>query len=45
MNPAHVDAECAATDMFHGVVANGMWGSALISAVLGTEVPGPGRSF
>ena len=42
VNPAHVDAEYAKTDIFHKVIAQGMWGGALISAVLGTELPGPG---
>lgn len=41
VNPEHVDAEFARSDMMHGVVTHGMWGSALISAVLGTELPGP----
>lgn len=45
VNPAHVDEEFASTDMFHGVIAHGMWGGALISAVLGTELPGPGTIF
>ncbi len=45
VNPAHVDADFAKTDMFHGVIAHGMWGGALISAVLGTELPGPGTIF
>jgi phosphate acetyltransferase/phosphate butyryltransferase len=45
VNPAHVDADYAKTDMFHGVIAHGMWGGALISAVLGTELPGPGTIF
>lgn len=45
VNPAHVDAEYAKTDMFHGIIAHGMWGGALISAVLGTELPGPGTIF
>ncbi len=45
VNPAHVDAEYTRTDMFHGVIAHGMWGGALISAVLGTELPGPGTIF
>lgn len=45
VNPAHVDEEYAKTDMFHGVIAHGMWGGALISAVLGTELPGPGAIF
>ncbi len=45
VNPAHVDPDYAATDMFHHVIAHGMWGSSLISAVLGTELPGPARSI
>jgi phosphate acetyltransferase/phosphate butyryltransferase len=45
VNPAHVDADYASTDMFHGIIAHGMWGGALISAVLGTELPGPGTIF
>ena len=45
VNPAHVDADYAKTDIFHGVIAHGMWGGALISAVLGTELPGPGTIF
>ncbi|MGY9048465.1 bifunctional enoyl-CoA hydratase/phosphate acetyltransferase [Puniceibacterium antarcticum] len=45
VNPAHVDADYAKTDMFHGIIAHGMWGGALISAVLGTELPGPGTIF
>ncbi|MBY4893630.1 bifunctional enoyl-CoA hydratase/phosphate acetyltransferase [Rhodobacteraceae bacterium N5(2021)] len=45
VNPAHVDAEFARSDMFHKVIAHGMWGGALISAVLGTELPGPGTVY
>ncbi len=45
VNPAHVDEEFASSAMFHGVIAHGMWGGALISAVLGTELPGPGTIF
>jgi len=45
VNPAHVDEEYAKTDMFHRVVAHGMWGASLISAVLGTELPGPGTIY
>ena len=45
VNPAHVDAEYARSDMFHRVIAHGMWGGALISAVLGTELPGPGTIY
>ena len=45
VNPAHVDEEYARSDMFHEVIAHGMWGGALISAVLGTELPGPGTIY
>ncbi len=45
INPAHVDAEYAKSDVFHRVIAHGMWGGALISAVLGTELPGPGTIY
>lgn len=45
MNPAHLDVDYAATDRFHGVVAHGMWGGSLISAVLGTILPGPGTIY
>lgn len=45
VNPAHLDAEYAATDMFQRVIAHGMWGGGLISAVLGTELPGPGAIY
>jgi len=44
INPAHVDEEYARTDRFHGIVAHGMWGASLISALLGTRSPGPERS-
>ena len=45
VNPAHVDEDFARSDMFHKVIAHGMWGGALISAVLGTELPGPGTIY
>jgi phosphotransacetylase/acyl dehydratase len=45
VNPAHVDREFAKSDMFHRVIAHGMWGGALISTVLGTELPGPGTIY
>ena len=45
VNPAHVDEDFARSDMFHKVVAHGMWGGALISTVLGTELPGPGTIY
>jgi phosphate acetyltransferase len=36
VNPANVDPAFAKDDMFHKVIADGMWGGALISTVLGT---------
>jgi phosphate acetyltransferase len=45
VNPAHLDATFAATDMFGHIVAHGMWTGALISAVLGTKLPGPGTIY
>jgi acyl dehydratase len=45
VNPAHVDEEYARTDRFHGIVAHGMWGASLISALLGTRLPGPGTIY
>ncbi len=44
-NPAHLDAEYANDTLFHGVIAHGMWGAALISAVLGTQFPGAGTIY
>ncbi len=45
VNPQHLDPEFAASSRFHGVIAHGMWGGALISAVLGTRLPGPGTVY
>lgn len=45
VNPAHVDEEFARSDLFQKIIAHGMWGAALISTVLGTELPGPGTIY
>ena len=45
VNPSHVDQEFAQGDIFHRVIAHGMWGGALISNVLGTRLPGPGTIY
>lgn len=45
VNPSHVDAEFAKEDVFHKVVAHGIWSVSLISTVLGTELPGPGTIY
>lgn len=44
-NPAHLDPEYANDTLFHGVIAHGMWSGALISALLGTQFPGPGTIY
>ncbi len=41
-NPVHINEEWAAGTPFKGRIAHGMLGAALISAVLGTKLPGPG---
>jgi phosphate acetyltransferase len=45
VNPAHVDAAFASHDMFGHVVVQGMWTAGLISALLGTKLPGPGTIY
>ncbi|WP_020186173.1 bifunctional enoyl-CoA hydratase/phosphate acetyltransferase [Methylopila sp. 73B] len=45
VNPAHLDAAFAATDLFGHIVAHGMWTGALVSAVLGAKLPGPGTIY
>ncbi len=45
VNPAHLDKEYAENTLFHGVIAHGMWGGALISTILGTRLPGPGTIY
>ncbi|NUB12679.1 bifunctional enoyl-CoA hydratase/phosphate acetyltransferase [Azospirillum brasilense] len=45
INPAHLDEEYAADSQFHKVIGHGMWSGSLISAVLGTLLPGPGTIY
>lgn len=45
VNPAHLDEQFATRSLFKHVVAHGMWTGALISAVLGTKLPGPGTIY
>ena len=45
VNPSHVDDAFAKSNMFHEVVAHGMWSASLISTVLGTQLPGPGTIY
>ncbi|MBV9891232.1 MAG: bifunctional enoyl-CoA hydratase/phosphate acetyltransferase [Rhizobacter sp.] len=45
VNPQHIDPEFAHSTQYQGVIAHGMWGAALISAVLGTRLPGAGTVY
>ncbi len=44
-NPVHMNAEAAASSVFKERVAHGMLSAGLISAVLGTRLPGPGTIY
>ena len=44
-NPVHLDAEAAAASAFKERIAHGMLSAGLISAVLGTRLPGPGTVY
>lgn len=44
-NPAHLDAEYAAGTMFKEPIMHGMWSAGLISAVIGTQLPGLGTIY
>ena len=45
VNPSHVDDDFARSSRFQEIIAHGMWGGALISTVLGTQLPGPGTIY
>lgn len=45
VNPAHFDEEYAQDTMFKGTIGHGMWGAGLLSAILGTQLPGPGAIY
>jgi 3-hydroxybutyryl-CoA dehydratase len=45
MNPVHMDQEHAAQSMFGERIAHGMLVAGLISAVLGTQLPGPNSIY
>jgi 3-hydroxybutyryl-CoA dehydratase len=44
-NPVHINEEFAAETIFKGRIAHGMFSAGLISAVLGTRLPGPGSIY
>ncbi|AKJ68035.1 phosphate acetyltransferase [Pandoraea thiooxydans] len=43
--PAGMDDVLSSSDLFHQSAAHGMWAAALISTVLGTQLPGPGMTY
>jgi phosphotransacetylase/acyl dehydratase len=45
INPAFLDPVCAGTGTFHHVISQGALTAGLISAVLGTKLPGPGTIY
>lgn len=45
VNPPVLSPDLAETAMCQKVVAHGVWGGGLISAVLGTKLPGPGTIY
>ena len=44
-NPVHMDEGFASRTRFKGRIAHGLFSVGLISAVLGTKLPGPGAVF
>ena len=44
-NPAHMNDEFASGTIFGARVMHGLWSAGLISAVLGTRLPGPGTIY
>ncbi|MDK2823444.1 MAG: 3-hydroxybutyryl-CoA dehydratase [Clostridia bacterium] len=45
VNPVHLDSEYAKKTIFKEKIAHGMISAGLISAVLGTKLPGPGTIY
>ncbi|MEL6322635.1 MAG: bifunctional enoyl-CoA hydratase/phosphate acetyltransferase [Pseudomonadota bacterium] len=45
VNPAHLDHQFAAGSVFEQVIGHGMWTGALVSALIGTKLPGPGSIY
>lgn len=44
-NPIHLDEEFAAQSRFGGRIAHGMLAAAMISALIASELPGPGSVY
>lgn len=45
LNPAHIDQVQSESSIFGGRIVHGMLSAGLISAVLGTRLPGPGTIY
>ena len=45
MNPVHIDEEYAKNSFFGRRIVHGFLSSSLISAVIGTQLPGPGAIY
>ncbi len=45
LNPTHLDPVFAAEKGFNGEVAHSMWAGALVSSILGNDLPGPGSVY
>src|SRR3990167_60276 len=45
VNPLHLDSKFARDGFFHKIVGHGLWSAALISTILGTQLPGPGTIY
>jgi len=44
-NPVHLDEDYAQNTRFSGKIAHGIFVAGLVSAVLGTQLPGPGAIY
>jgi len=45
LNPTHLDPKFAEEKGFNGEAAHSMWAGALVSSLLGNELPGPGTVY
>lgn len=45
LNPVHVDKKYAENSIFKGQIVHGFLSSSLISAIIGTKMPGPGSIY
>lgn len=45
LDPTNLDPVYADGDLYHQIIAPGMWGGTLIAAILNTKLPGPGTIY